>query len=295
MTPYDRILRNKGMQEFAFEQEKPAEVVTPFPRNNAGLTVLMLCVLPLFFKATLDPTLMNILGYGAVVLAFGLGIGSLAKGFKRQAEYDAATLAYAPPLPFKLIGSAAIASATAGLTWFQGGDPFQSLAVLGVMLGLCVLAFGRDPYQSKGYNCIKQRQSQKMDEVSAQVGKHMERVREAAAIHADPDVMPRIRAFDGAVDTLLKAAMHDPERIGTLRKYFGVYLDGAAEASERFASVYTGTGDPAAKQKYLRVLDKLIRIFRLKAHDYADAGKMKLDVQIDVLEDSLTQEARRTA
>ena len=295
MTPYDRILRNKGMQEFAFEQEKPAEVVTPFPRNNTGLTVLMLCVLPLFFKATLDPTPMNILAYGAIILTFGLGIGALAKGLKLQAEYDATQVAHAPHRPFKLIGSLAIAKAAAGLTLFQGGDPLQSLAVLGVMCGLCALAFGRDPRHSKGHECNHRRQSQKMDEISAQVGKHMERVREAAAIHADPDVMPRVRAFDDAVERLLKAAMHDPERIGTLRKYFGVYLDGAAEASERFASVYTGTGDPVAKQKYLAVLEKLARVFRLKARDYADGGKMKLDVQIDVLDTSLSQETRRTA
>ncbi len=292
MTPYERILRNKGMQEFAFEKEKPAAEVSPFPRNNAGLTVVMLCVLPLFFKATLAPTPMNILGYGVIVCGFGLGIWLLSKGLKLQDHYKAAQVARAPVLPFKLLGSGIIGATSAGLTWFQAGDIAQSLVVLAVMSGLCAVAFGRDPSTHKGLETPDQRDAHKLDDVSARVGKHMERVREAASIHADPDVMPRIRAFDDAVDGLLKAAMHDPERIGTLRKYFGVYLDGAAEASERFASVFTGTGDPGAKQKYLGVIEKLTRAFSLKAHEYAKAGKMKLDVQIDVLDNSLSQEVR---
>jgi hypothetical protein len=255
----------------------------------------MFCVLPLFFKATLDPTATNILGYGTAIALFGLGIASLAQGLKHQALYDAATVGRAPLVPFKLAGSGIIGLAAAGLTWFQGGSFLQAGAVLGAMTALCALAFGRDPSLDKGLETAQQRHDVKLDEISARTGAYMERVREAAAIHGDPDVMPRVRALDDAVDGLLRAAMRDPERVGGLRKFFGVYLEGTAEASERFAAVYSGTGDPYAKQKYVALLEKLTRVFRLKTHDYAKAGTLKLDVQIDVLDTSLTQDTRGAA
>ena len=293
MTPYQRILRNDGLAEFARNHTRPKPQPDAFPRNNSGLTVLCLAVLPLLFKTILDPTGENILGYGGTTIGFGLGLWSIAHGFYIEARYDAKKVAKASKVPFKLVGSALMGVSAAGLTLFQGGDPVQCAGVLAVVLALAVVAFGMDPRRNKGLETVKDRHSHKLDGLTAQVGLQMERIRTSAAALAETDVMPLIRAFDDSVDALLTAALRDPERAGTLRKFFGVYLDGAAEASERFASVYSGTGDIDAREKYFALLDKLTKAYTAKAHDYAASGQIKMDVQIDVLNESLANESRR--
>ncbi len=293
MTPFERIQRNKGMQAFAFEHEKPATPTAPFPRNVSGLTVLVLAITPLMYKAMLAPTAENIVGYGGLTACFGLALWSMAAGLKAEAIYDAAPVARAPARPRKMVGAGLMGLGAAGLTWFQGGDIWQAASVMVVTTLLCAVAFGRDPGRHKGFETVQARQSHKIDDLTARTGLLMERVREAAAIHGDRDVMPRVRAFDDAVDALLSAAMHDPARVGALRKFFGVYLESAAEASERFAAVYSGTGDPQAKQKHLDLLEKLTDAFGAKAHDYAAAGQIKLDVEHEVLTTALSQELRR--
>ena len=152
MTPYERIQRNKGMEAFAFDQEKPIAAVAPFPRNNAGLAILVLALAPLLYKAMLDPSATNILGYGTLSVGFGLGLWSLTKGLKNQALYDGATAARAPKRPLKMIGAGLIGISAASLAWFQGGEVFQSLAVMVVTFLVSAVAFGRDPACDKGFD-----------------------------------------------------------------------------------------------------------------------------------------------
>lgn len=295
MTPFERIQRNKGLEAFALARANPKVTPAAFPRNSAGLTVLALAVVPLMYKGIMVPSALNILCYGLLTLGFGLALGALAEGLKAQAIYDAANVARAPRHAFKIIGAALMGLSAGGLTLFQHGDALQSFGVALVTCLACVVAFGRDPGMHKGFETLQQRQSYKLDALTAHVGLHMERIREAAAIHGDRDVMPRVRAFDDAVEALLVAAMYDPSRLSSMRKYFGVYLASAAEAAERFAAVYSGTGDPAARQRHLDVLDKLISAFSGKAMRYAEGGQLKLDVEHDVLAAALDSELQLNA
>jgi len=156
---------------------------------------------------------------------------------------------------------------------------------------LSVLSFGIDPLKSKGLETVDERHIYKLEKLAATVGAQMDRLKKAASPLAVPDVMVEIAAFDTAVNRLLCAVTSDPARANSLRKLFTVYLAGVADAAQRFAAVYRGTGSPEAKTAFIETLQKFTQVFDQKAQAYSAAGAEMLEVEIKVLDDYLAREA----
>ncbi len=283
MSPIDRIRRKREMVELSRELDAPEPVIASFPRNAIGVTLLVLVIMPLLFKATIDPTLTRILGYGGCAFGMGAGAASLSYGQWLKSIYDAKHVARAPVVPFKGLGAVLIAVSAGALCWFEGGGLAVSIALIPVVLGLTVLSFGLDPRRHKGLETRESREAYQLEKVAARVGVELDRIKRSAAPLAVPEIMTEIRNLENAIHGLLSAVTNDPTRIGTVRRFFGVYLTAFGDASEQFSSVYSGTGDQAALDNYQQMMTTLTHAYRTTARRYAQAGTAQLEVEMKVL------------
>ena len=56
----------------------------------------------------------------------------------------------------------------------------------------------------------------------------------------------------------------DPRQLNAARRYLGVYLTGARDATVKFADFYAGGRDPQARREYEALLDDLESQFGLR-------------------------------
>lgn len=287
MTPIERVRRNRDMLRQSQQITDPETTTAPFPRNASSLVVFFLLIMGLLVKATLDPSFENILGYGMLCALYGAGFFSIHQGLKYRAIYDAKDVARAAKVPFNLIGALCVGGASAGLTWFQGGAVLQAVVVWPVMTALMLLCYGLDPRKTKGLETREEVDLHEAEKLVARVGVMRERIATKAAALAVPEVVTGLRDFDQAVGALLDAAVYDPARSRSLRKYFTVYLTGVADAADKFAGVFSGTGDRAAVDEFVGFLKQMTLSYQNRAYEYAQAGKATLDIEMNVLQDYL--------
>ncbi|MEM8740896.1 MAG: 5-bromo-4-chloroindolyl phosphate hydrolysis family protein, partial [Pseudomonadota bacterium] len=82
----------------------------------------------------------------------------------------------------------------------------------------------------------------------------------------------------------------DPRDLSRARKFLGVYLTGARDATVKFAEVYAKTRDEAARTEYEALLKDLERSFETHRAGLLDDNRSALDVEIEVLRKRLKQE-----
>ena len=133
MTPIERVRRNRDMLDLSRRMARPKGKAAPFPRNSSSLAIFLLLVMFLVVKAALEPSVENILGYGLVFSAYGMGFLSVHYGLRHKAIYDANVVARRHKLPFNLIGAAVVGAASSSLVWLQDGSFLQGLVVLPVV------------------------------------------------------------------------------------------------------------------------------------------------------------------
>ncbi|MEL6618704.1 MAG: 5-bromo-4-chloroindolyl phosphate hydrolysis family protein [Pseudomonadota bacterium] len=261
------------------------------PRNQQAVGILFFAVLPLAFSMLDQPSGLNLLLCGGLLGVFGAALYCISLGLKAAATYDEATVAKRPKYPLKLIGAGLMGLAVGLTTTMRGGDIMQILLVAVIAFGLTVVSFGLDPLRHKGLDTVEQRQSHKVGQKSHAAHERLVEIKKRVAPLGCPDIMPPLIRFEKAVEKMLQAVQDDPERARSLQKYLGVYLDGAAEASKRFCAIYRGTGDTQAHARFIQLLNDLGQSYEAKVQDYLSQGRSRLDVQIDVLSESLAREA----
>ncbi|WP_299687958.1 5-bromo-4-chloroindolyl phosphate hydrolysis family protein [uncultured Tateyamaria sp.] len=264
------------------------------PRNQQAVGLLFLATLPLAFSMLHDPTWQRLLTCGGLLGLFGGSLYSISLGLKDAQRYDGQTVARAARLKGRIIGSAGMGVASGLTVLTRGGDIGQVIMVGLIAAALSVVAFGLDPLRHKGLETAAQRQTHKLDKTRSRVAARMARIKSHVTPLACAEIMPLLKRFEDAVEQMVQAVEHDPERARSLQKYLGVYLDGAEEASARFIAIYRGTGDITAHRRYVTLLRDLGDAFAKRAYDYAEEGRARLDVQIDVLSESLAREATRS-
>jgi CHASE3 domain sensor protein len=92
---------------------------------------------------------------------------------------------------------------------------------------------------------------------------------------------------------MVRTVEEDPRDLAGARKYLGVYLMGARDASVKFADLFSRTRDPEAQQKYIGLLDDMEQNFAAKTRKLMADSQTDLDIEIDVLRDRLAREGVR--
>ena len=264
-------------------------------RTRAGFRVnlLFLLPLPLIWKAFTGTPIQMASYLGALALML-LAAWLTREGLQAEDAFHARKVARRPALPRKILGAVALALGL-GLTGLAGHGVLAAgiFAVLG--LGLHLAAFGLDPLRGKGVEGIdafqQDRVARAVDEAEAHLGTmatHIDALR-------DRKLEARLESFAATAREMFRIVEEDPRDLTASRRYLGVYLLGARDATIKFAELFQRTRDEPARTEYLTLLDDLEQSFAARSKKLLLDDKTDLDVEIEVLRERLAREgvARR--
>lgn len=256
---------------------------------------------PFWIVAAALPFLPMAFGDGPVALARGLVAFALIvasawmtrEGLRAEAAFEARKVARRPALPRKLLGAVLL-----GLGLACGAQsPEMGLAgaaVIGLIgLGLGVVAFGFDPARDKGMEGIDTFQQDRVARVVEEGEKYLAAMQGAIARAGDRQLEARVAQFATTAQALFRAVEEDPGDLSAARRYMGVYLEGARDATVKFADLWSQTRDAQARADYAALLDDLESNFTARTRSLIENGREGLEIEIDVLRDRLAREGVR--
>lgn len=223
--------------------------------------------------------------------AFGLVILSAVltrEGLKAQDAYEARTIARRP-LPRKLIGALTM-GAGLGVAGLAGNGLVEAVifAVLGTILH--ILAFGIDPMANKGMQGENAFQTERVARAVEEAEKHLADMSAAIKRAGAPQLQRRVEQFQASARQMFRTLEDDPRDLTGARKYLGVYLLGASDATAKFADLYARNGDEGARKDYEDLLDDLQTSFEARTQKMLTDNRSDLDIEIGVLRDRLARE-----
>lgn len=251
---------------------------------------LFLVALPFAIKAFFqDPAGLtrNLAAFAVLVLAAWL----TREGVRAAEAYAARRTARRPALPRKMIGTVLTALGL-GLGAAPGGE--MAAVLLGLTgAALHLYAFGPDPMRDKGMEGIDTFQQDRVGRIVAEGEGHLKEMRDAAERTGDRQITARVDRFAITARTLFRTVEEDPRDLTAARRYLGVYLMGARDATIKFADLWAKTRDPGARADYEALLDDLEANFARRTSALLTDNRSDLDIEIGVLRDRLKREGVR--
>jgi len=277
----------------------PRTDVTPAPgpgkrAHPVGARVHILFVVPFLFALSAffkDPAglAINLAVFALLMLSAWL----TREGVIAQDAYDNRRIARRPAIPRKIFGSAAMGLGL-GLAGLLGAGSVVAATVFAVLgAGLHFTAFGADPLKDKGMEGVDLFQTDRVARAIEEAEDHLKAMSDAILRCRDRQIEDRLREFQTHVRALLRSVENDPRRLSAARRYMGVYLLGARDATIKFADLYARRRDTQARGDYLALLDDLQKNFALRTETLLDSDRQALDIEMDVLRERLEREGLR--
>ena len=264
-------------------------------RTRAGgrVNLLFLVPLPLAMRAFVqDPA-----GLALTLLALGLlllAAWMTREGLLAEEAYEARKVAKRPALPRKILGSLLTGAGLFAAVYAGQGGLLNPLifAVLGTALH--GFSFGPDPMRDKGMEGIDAFQQDRVARAVGEAEKHLSAMNDAILRAGDRKLEARVTRFQDTAREMFRTVEEDPRDLTAARKYLGVYLLGARDATARFADIYARTRDAGARRDYEQLLNDLEKNFSARTTAFLLDDKSDLDVEIEVLRERLMREGVRT-
>ena len=264
----------------------------PPRRSRAGLraslmflppALLTLLALPMWGTDGLG--LANLMAAVVLFLAAWLN----REGLIAQDAFDARVSAKRP-FPRRIAAAVLTGAAVCGLAFARGGDlVLPTLAGL-VATGLHLVAFGADPLTDKRPPGVDAYQSGRVARVTDEADGILSEIREHILALGERGLTDRVDAFAKAVRRLSAQVAADPRDLAGARRYLGVYLRGARDATVRFANLYSRSRDERARADWLALLDDMQKGMDGRTEKLMLDDRTGLDIEIDVLRDRLRRE-----
>lgn len=263
-------------------------------RTRAGGRVNLLFVAPLPLLLTAffgDPVNLatNLAAFGVLILAAWL----TREGLRAQEVYEARTIAHRPAIPRKIFGSV-----LTGAGLFLGGlapegGLLNPVIFAGLGFVLHLFAFGPDPMRSKGMEGIDQHQSNRVARAVDEAEGHLAAMKDAILRAGDRNLEARVERFQATAREMFRTVENDPRDLVAARRYLGVYLLGAKDATAQFADIWARSRDPKARADYEALLDDLEANFAARTRTLLEDDRSALDIEIEVLRERLQREGIR--
>lgn len=253
------------------------------------MNFLALAAVPMLFSAFgggATGLAMSLLAFALVILAVWL----TRTGIDAHEAYEARSIARRPAIPRKIFGAASIGLGVGLATVDTSlGD--------GILYGLIasalhLTAFGLDPMRDKSSEGVNEFQTDRVARAVDQAEGHLRAMQDAIKV-TDRVLTARVDQFQASARAMFRRIEQDPRDLTSAKKYLGVYLKGARDATRKFADVYAESNDPEAKAKYLALLDDLEANFTAKTQALLGDSRTDLDIEIDVLRERLGREGVR--
>lgn len=266
----------------------PGKIKHPLQSRTRWITVMGVPFLISAFWQ--DPV-----GLAAHLVAFGAlacGMVLTREGLQAQAAYEARRVARRPAIPRKLFGGILTGLGLAVGSYAPGAE--IGAAIIGVAGGvLHWLAFGPDPMRDKGMEGVDSYQQDRAHRILSEGEAHLAAMQDAILRTNDRRLDARVAMFSATARELFAKIEQDPGDIAATRRYLGVYLQGARDATVKFADLYAQTRDPRARQDYETLLTDLETEFAARTRKLSEGDKADLDIEIGVLRDRLAREGVR--
>ncbi|QPZ90437.1 5-bromo-4-chloroindolyl phosphate hydrolysis family protein [Thioclava electrotropha] len=253
---------------------------------------------PFWIVAAALPFLLGAFGEGPFALARALGAFALIagaawtirEGLRAEFAYVARSSAKRPAFPRKILGSVAY-----GLGLALGAQA-PELGVIGAAgigaIGMVVslVAFGLDPLKDKGMEGVDEFQQERVARVVKEGEAYLAEMRKAITPSGERVLITRVEQFATTARDLFRAVEEDPGDLAQARRYMTVYLEGARDATIKFADLWRNTRDHKARDDYAALLDDLEANFTARTRKMLEDGREGLEIEIDVLRDRLARE-----
>lgn len=263
-------------------------------KSGARVNALFMVPLPMLLVGfQLEPTglFLKLVAFAIMMLAAWL----TKEGLIAEDAYDGRRVAKKPAIPRKMFGSVltGLGLAVAGLDpiTFSPLNP-AIYFILGSALHFA--AFGPDPLKDKGTEGMNEYQTDRVARVVDEAERHLAAMKDAIRRAEVPALDRRVADFIETARAMFRAVEEDPRDLTSARKFLGVYLLGARDATVQFADLYARSQNQEARADYEALLDDLESSFSQKTEKLLLDDKSSLDVEIEVLRDRLEREGVRS-
>ncbi len=249
-------------------------------------TVLFLSAFAFLFPAfgdAPDAMLLGLAAGGLLILSAWL----TREGMVARAEWAARRIARRPAAPRILFGALATGAALAlGGVIAHGVSVYPVLyAIAGATLHLG--AFGLDPFADKGMEGVDPYQTDRVARAVTSAEKTLAEMKDAILRAQDRALEARVDRFAATARSLFRRVEADPGDLTAARKYLSVYLQGARDATVKFADLWAESRDQTARAEYESLLTDLETTFAQRSQTLIEGGRTDLDIEISVLRDRL--------
>ncbi len=288
-TPRETVTHQK-MEIAPFKGRKPL-------RHGAKLNILFLLPLLVIFPAVLFNSgvtqMATDLAGGAMLL---LSAWLTRDGVRAEDAFNERKVARKPAIPRKIFGSIGTGIGVALLILGGSGFGVSELVAANIVgflaAGLHMFSFGLDPLKNKGMEGVdtftSDRVARKIEEAEALLTEQ----RDAILRARDRQLEARVDQFQTTVRALFRQVEEDPRDLNAARRYLGVYLQGARDATVQFANLYANKRDDQIRSDYVAFLDDLEQNFAARKETLLIDDRTNFDVEIEVLQDRLNRETQ---
>jgi 5-bromo-4-chloroindolyl phosphate hydrolysis protein/energy-converting hydrogenase Eha subunit A len=261
-------------------------------RHGAKLNILFLLPLVAAGVALFQPVsglAVDLAGAAALMLSAWL----TRDGVRAEDAFDERKVARRPAIPRKIFGSV-LMGAGVGLLVFGGQWNMAAALIMGLIAGALHLAsFGLDPLSDKGLEGLDRRETdriaRKIEEAEAVLAQMTDAIKRAR----DRQLEARVQAFEETVRQMFRQVEADPRDLTAARRYLGVYLQGARDATVQFVELYARGRDTQVRADYEAFLTDMETNFAKRTTAMLTDDRTNFDVEIEVLRDRLTRENLR--
>lgn len=275
-----------GQTDSVHESAVDARVVDA---AGARANILFLPPVLLMFTSLTDGPYVLVLALAAAA-DMALAAWLLRDGLRAEAAYNARKVARRPAVPRKMLASLLTGTGVA-IAAYSGDSGIFGAALYGaVALALHVAAFGIDPLKNKRMEGVDTFQQDRVARVVEEAEAHLLVMKEQIEALSDRKLESRVLGFQAAARHMIRTVEEDPRDLTGARKYLGVYLMGARDATVKFVDLYRRNRDAGARASYEALLTDLEQNFAARTEKLLLDDRSDMDIEIKVLRDRLKRE-----
>jgi hypothetical protein len=154
------------------------------------------------------------------------------------------------------------------------------------------VAFGIDPLKNKRMEGVDTFQQDRVARVVDQADASLTAMKDHIERLEDRNLTARVAAFDATARKMARTVDEAPRDLTRARKYLGVYLEGARDATVKFVDLYTRKADPSVRTDYIALLDDLQENFAARTDKMMVDDRTDMDIEIKVLRDRLQRDGQ---
>ncbi len=260
-------------------------------------TPLLISAFGSIFKAEPMGAIFDLGAYALILF----GAFLTREGQKAESAFRRRMIAKPPAFPRKIAGGVCIAAGVAIAVmfgWKAGSESgfftqiMTTVLFAALALGSHLVAFGVDPMKAKGLkgDGISEAEALRVSEALEKAETYVAEIHGHVATLNDRDLTERVDTMLAAVREMLRMVEEDPRDLNRARRYLGVYLRGARDAAEKFATNNERLNDPAIRGEFVALITDMEDSFVRGRDMLLQDNRTDLEVEIEVLRERLQQE-----